>query len=107
MTKNEFIESLIKSAKLDPLYEAAGPDAWDDPRTTIREIATAIQQNDPQALMEAIKPSFEEYLEGVAEYRGIELEDQDPIPFEHDAQHASDIIDRDEASYYNSLNGLI
>lgn len=73
MNIHKYIECCCHGTDLDALYSAACSDAWSNPRSTIREIATAINNNNPQALMDAVRPEFIEFMKGVAEHKGTEL----------------------------------
>jgi len=107
MNLNDYIELAIKGHNLGDLYDATGPNAWADDRTTVREIATAINRNDPHALMAAMRDGFLEHMAEAAKREGFDFEN-DLEPFEHDAAHASAIIDRENAAYLNgNLSSLL
>lgn len=97
----EFTESVVKQRNIGLLSEAIGIDAWNDTRGTIRDVATALARNDKDALMEAMRPDYVEYMEGYAEDRGIYLDGMDAGEYMDSAEAASMSIDRDNAKTYN------
>jgi hypothetical protein len=98
----EFTESIVKQRNINVLFEAVGADAWNDARGTIREIVTALAANDAQALMEAMRPEYVEYMEGYAEDQGVYLDGMESGEYMDSAEAASNRIDRDNAMAINT-----
>lgn len=102
MNTSQYIDTLSKERDINILYEAASIEAWSQPRTTSREIATAMARNDPELLMDAMRAEYLAHVQNHAEECGVALDDVGQGEHMDSAIAASAIIDRDNARAINA-----
>lgn len=78
MDLEDYIDKKLRDGDLELFYEAFGPDAWPDMRDTIMDVAQAMKLNDPQALMDATRDLFVDYVTRIAEQDGIDFTADEP-----------------------------
>jgi hypothetical protein len=95
MNLDSFIEKKIDSNDLDALFEAFCADAWEDQNQTIREIATTLLNNDPQALMEVVREPFYEYMKKIADGESVDLTNEEPDSYNDEPEYELSVDDND------------
>jgi hypothetical protein len=105
MNIDSFIANKIDTNDLEALFEAFCADAWEDQNQTIREIATTLLNNDPQALMEVVREPFYEYMKKIADGESVDLTDDEPDNTYLESDYELSVDDGDYR--LGSLNALI
>jgi hypothetical protein len=95
MNIDKFIEQKIDNKDLDALFECFGPGAWEDVNETICEVATALLNNDPSALMEIVREPFYEYMKKLADSESVDLTNEEPDSYNDEPEYELSVDDND------------